>query len=318
MFTNEYFIKQSLGLNLFFLRILMEHSFFLAGSFTPAGASLAGQAAAFHKEFAGLLRETVSLADGLVCSDILSSGEIVTEFTLDAEKATELFTGATIDTDITIAELALTAGKQQTSTTITVQQVFDLNRRAITAAQNLVNFKTTVLNDVLACRLFTFNYPLMIDHIRRENIMYIDLLARLQQCVMAELAGFAVEQECFWNTIMGEHAKFIRGLLDPSEKALLETADCFDKKFTILTARARAPQKQIALLSQVTEESLKATEEIRDFKEQGTAGILACKIKSIILPLLSDHVLREANHYLRILKAICLALQMKPFDIEEK
>ena len=31
-------------------------------------------------------------------------------------------------------------------------------------------------------------------------------------------------------------------------------------------------------------------------------GINDCKIKSLILPLLADHVLREANHYLRILK----------------
>ena len=40
-----------------------------------------------------------------------------------------------------------------------------------------------------------------------------------------------------------------------------------------------------------------------DFKKAATKGILGCEIKSIILPLLSDHVLREANHYLRILEA---------------
>ncbi len=34
---------------------------------------------------------------------------------------------------------------------------------------------------------------------------------------------------------------------------------------------------------------------------KGTEGLLNCKIKSIILPLLGDHVLREANHYLRLL-----------------
>ena len=40
---------------------------------------------------------------------------------------------------------------------------------------------------------------------------------------------------------------------------------------------------------------------IREFKTAGTEGITDCKIRSIILPLLADHVLREANHYLRIL-----------------
>lgn len=35
------------------------------------------------------------------------------------------------------------------------------------------------------------------------------------------------ETELFWNQIMMEHALFIRGLLDPTECELLETADMF-------------------------------------------------------------------------------------------
>ena len=50
------------------------------------------------------------------------------------------------------------------------------------------------------------------------------------------------------------------------------------------------------------EDSLKETLKYRDFKAAGTKGILNCEIDSIILPLLGDHVLREANHYIRILE----------------
>lgn len=35
----------------------------------------------------------------------------------------------------------------------------------------------------------------------------------------------AYEQEAFWNNIMGEHAEFIRGLLDPTEKDLMVKAN---------------------------------------------------------------------------------------------
>ena len=38
------------------------------------------------------------------------------------------------------------------------------------------------------------------------------------------------------------------------------------------------------------------------FKAAGTKGIQSCEIRSVILPLLADHVLREANHYIRLLK----------------
>lgn len=56
-------------------------------------------------------------------------------------------------------------------------------------------------------------------------------------------------------------------------------------------------------MDSLTKQTLRTTEKYRDFKAAGTAGITECGIRSIILPLLADHVLREANHYLRILEA---------------
>ena len=47
--------------------------------------------------------------------------------------------------------------------------------------------------------------------------------------------------------------------------------------------------------------SIVATERLRDFKAAGTQGLLECGIRSIIIPLLADHILREANHYLCVL-----------------
>ena len=45
-----------------------------------------------------------------------------------------------------------------------------------------------------------------------------------------------------------------------------------------------------------------SSEKYRDFKAAGTKGITGCSVRSVILPLLADHVLREANHYLRLLE----------------
>ena len=39
----------------------------------------------------------------------------------------------------------------------------------------------------------------------------------------------------------------------------------------------------------------------RDFKRTGLDLILACQVKSIIIPLLADHILREAHHFLTVL-----------------
>jgi hypothetical protein len=55
-------------------------------------------------------------------------------------------------------------------------------------------------------------------------------------------------------------------------------------------------------IASATNNALEETLKYKEFKNAGTKGLMECKIKSIILPLLADHVLREANHYLRILR----------------
>ena len=67
---------------------------------------------------------------------------------------------------------------------------------------------------------------------------------------------------------------------------------------------AQAKTQDAAATRELTGKTLDETLKYRDFKASGTQGILNRKIASIILPLLADHVLREANHYIRILKCI--------------
>ena len=76
----------------------------------------------------------------------------------------------------------------------------------------------------------------------------------------------------------------------------------FGKEFDKLTEEALEAIDYNIPFEKVTKESLKATKAIRDFKAQATEGLLDCNIRSIIIPLLGDHTLREANHYLRLLK----------------
>jgi hypothetical protein len=150
--------------------------------------------------------------------------------------------------------------------------------------------------------MFTVNYPLLIDHIMREADLYLRMIKRIQNREVINMQMEAAQQEMFWNRIMAEHSKFIRGLLDPTEEELFNTANDFGHEFDELTLASKAAMDRTIPLAQVTDASLQATEAIRDFKAQGTQGLIECKIKSIIIPLLGDHTLREANHYLRLLK----------------
>ncbi|SFD28722.1 DUF2935 domain-containing protein [Clostridium uliginosum] len=303
MLSNSRFIQQSLELHLFFARIMKEHSFFLEVGFTPKDSNYIDEADAFRMKFDKLLADAISLSNGVVSNDVLQSGEVVTPFTLEAEQASVYFTGVKIPTNITKIEQGLMGDSLiRSNHPVLEQRVSELNDRALELIRCLARFKTKLLSDVISCRIFTTNYPLLLDHILREAKFYFQLLQRLQNREEINLEREAYEQETFWNRIMAEHSKFIRGLLDPTEEELINTANNFGYEFDQLTIEAKEAMDNSMPIVKVTDDSFKATVEISKFKTQGTQGLVECKIKSIIIPLLGDHTLREANHYLRLLK----------------
>ena len=302
MLSNTKFIKQSLELHLFFARIMKEHSFFLEVGFTQKDSSLIQQAEMFRIEFDRLLAEAISLSNGVVSPSVLQSGEVITPFTLKAEMASAYFTGVNIPINLTKTEAGLMGSDELIGNPMLEQRVFMINQRAMGLIKALAQFKTMVLSNVISCRIFTSNYPLLIDHILREAKFYFQIVQRLQSREEINLERDIYEQEAFWNRIMAEHSKFIRGLLDPTEDQLISAANNFGNEFDKLTKESKEAMDKTIPIAKVTEDSLKATMEIAKFKAQGTQGLVECKIKSIMLPLLGDHTLREANHYLRLLK----------------
>lgn len=303
MISKQTFINQSLELNLFFLRIMKEHSIFLEAAFAMKDRNLIAQADAFKNEFARLLSFAISLSDGAIPSRVLKSDEIVTKYTSEAERATEFVTGISIDSSITDRELSLTPNMNIKNISMLTEQVYRLNQNSIAATNMIIQFKSNLKKDVLSCMLFTTAYPLLIDHILREAIFFTELLTRLQNGIEIDVRKDIIEQETFWNRIMSEHSFFIRGLLDPTEEELFDIANNFGKEFETLRKEASSINKSSLELFDLTDKTLEQTINIRDFKAQGTEGLLACKIKSIIVPLLGDHVLREANHYLSLLQS---------------
>jgi len=296
------FVRSSLEINLFFLRIMKEHLIFIEADLSQRDIHLSHKITALRNEATNLLRTTIALANGIGLQAV-GSGEFITKYTINAEQATEFFTGIVIDKDVTTAELTIGGTESSTFTSTIVDQVAVLNNKAIAVTQAISNFKVSLLQDVLSCRTFSHSYPLLMDHVNREAQFYLKALQKLQNRVPFNLAREAVEQEAFWNRIMGEHAKFVRGLLDPTEELLFDKAHHFGKEFDRLTSEAISLTENINRLPRVTENSIRATTAIRNFKRSGVEGILGCKIKITALPLIADHILREANHYLRMLNA---------------
>lgn len=294
------YVTASLEIHLFFGRIMKEHALFLLAGFPEKETEYRRKADWFREQFEDVLESAVRLGDGIAGSAVLDSGEIVTEFTEMAERKTECLTGIAIDVQLTQAEKKLrAAGTQVMVSQKMVQQVRRLNQRTLWLLNGLIDFKEKILREMLSCNLYSSNYPLLIEHILREAKLYRQTVMELERNGCTASRDLK-SSELFWNQIMMEHAQFIRGLLDPTECELIEAADGFADDYCRLLEEAR--KQDCRAMEELTQRTRETTEKYREFKTAGAKGITGCEIRSVILPLLADHVLREANHYLRILE----------------
>ena len=291
------YVSSSLELHLFFGRIMKEHALFLEIGFPGIQKEFIEEARWYKNQFEKLLNEVVNISNGYIRPEVLSSGEIVSNYTLNTEMKTEKLTGVPINKNITLMEANMLATHNRNVETISEIDIKKINSHAIKLLDGLINFKQRILDGMLSCTLFTLNYPLLIDHIMREAKLYQSYLKALESGQDINIKDVH-QEELFWNQIMMEHALFIRGLLDPTENDLINTANDFANEYDMLLEDV----DKALDINNLTEKSYQETLKYRDFKEAGLKGIDNCEIKSIIVPLLADHVLREANHYLRILK----------------
>jgi len=130
LLSDREFIKQSLDINLFFLRIMKEHAYFLDISLPEKYEDIKKEAKLFINIFNNLLIKTVHLSQGVVGLE----NYMVTEYTLNAEKASELLTGAPIDRNITRLQMQL-GNKNTQYNPMLVQNVYMLNCKILEYSQ---------------------------------------------------------------------------------------------------------------------------------------------------------------------------------------
>ena len=302
MLNDKKYVTLSLELHLFFGRIMKEHCIFLEAGFASKNCKFAKEASNFKNHLEKFLLEVLKLADGRISNSLIESGEFFTEYTETAEKKTEFYTGININSKITCMEENL-GNISKIIDSKTVKNVRQINEKAKKLLKELILFKEKVLSDVLACKMFTLTYPSFNEHLIHEAklyLSYIEVLEKNSDINFDYNYKKIMEKELLSDDLMMiDHASFIKGLLDPTESKLIDIADQFQEEYTDLVKQASNINEKITV--GFTDLRLMETIKFRDFKIAGVEGILGCKIKSMILPLIADHILREANHYIKLL-----------------
>jgi hypothetical protein len=162
------------------------------------------------------------------------------------------------------------------------------NQRSIDLARRFSDYKKNLREQQASGKIRSLVWPLFFEHTAREADRFAARLA-LYNRRQIELERREVVD--FWSKTMGEHSAFIAHLLDPDERLLIDQASKMEKAFL------REGFRNVR-----GDATMKAAQEILDFKTVGEKGIYAGKIKSIIPPRLASHVRREAVRFVDELK----------------
>jgi len=195
--------------------------------------------------------------------------------------------------------------KRAHQTPPSVGAVRKLNEDSIRLVYGFRNFKRNLLILIINCKIRGFNFPLLVDHIAREAEYFMNTLHKFNLGILEPIQDAIIHENVFWLRVMMEHSRFISALLDPSERNLIATARKFGDDFEILLNQARDAESMLyhkkstyPIIRKMNQDSKNATEELRDFKKAGLELIKTCQIRNVINPLLADHVVREAEHFL--------------------
>lgn len=179
----------------------------------------------------------------------------------------------------------------------------------IEAVEDIIEFQEKILRMMLECELRDALTPLFIDHITREARLFLERLINEEPL---DPIKALLEREVFWLRIMKEHIEFIRQLLDPSERELIEETEAFRAEFSRLLETARdlksmekSNPTKFNRVIRFTDNVVAATIRLRNFKATARELVALCKVLSIVPdPLLLDHVRREADKFLEEIQEI--------------
>lgn len=145
----------------------------------------------------------------------------------------------------------------------------------------------------------------------REAEYFMRTLNKLNQGILEPIQDAIINENVFWLRIMMEHSRFIASLLDQSERNLVNQARKFGDDFETLLNQARDVESMLyrkkptyPIIGKMNKNSENAAAEIQAFKKAGLALIQSCQIRNVINPLLADHVVREAGHFIYMTKVL--------------
>lgn len=203
---------------------------------------------------------------------------------------------------------ALLKGYHQAEQATSSKKLTYVLRCAIPLLKDFLLFQQNLLAQILCCRQKGWLFPLLVDHMIRENLyalklfeMFLDQLqcmGKIKRCYVSK-----PQENLFWVEIAENHAQFVSHMTDPSERNVIDTAQTFQTEFDQLYLQGR---DYVSMLRGRTDyppaferyftDVRKATCRFRDFLKLAEELIRQCQLLGVMPASLADHLRRETEY----------------------
>lgn len=296
MLNDTNFVTQTLTSNLYFLRTLREFATNIQLSFLDDNLEYIETAKDFGLRAEELGRILIKYASGNISQEAIDNQIFVTDYTLDAELLTEKLFNIDIDTSITESELSLTSGIPNNISEIMINELTDVNSRALVLVTNFIDFLENIVIQMKNNELFSYSYISLIEAMLVEMKLYKSNLTRL---IARENInpGFVVDYQYLFNDLLRQLSSFVRGLVDPKNGLTIIRASAFANEFGVFANEYKeaiaSPETQKDLESR----NLEVLDRFREFISTTIEDVLNGNIYFIVEPIFLDNMLTTANYF---------------------
>ena len=245
------------------------------------------------RKYQDLFKKILSFSNNKVSKEFINSIVLYTPYTKDLELNTIKYFDIGLDLSITLECLKLTPGN------IALEDLTEIDKY-MEELLGLLEGSTNILNNIdiyiKEKNMFLMIYPLVVEHIINENNILKDTLERLLKQVGSD-PTYVYTLEYYYTSFLKEHSLLIRNLINPLKDKEVETSNKYYNLYNILLNDFNNEVSPYSLDS-IYNKCINITNSFKSFLDETINITIKNPSNFMIVPIILDHILREANSYI--------------------
>ena len=295
MLTSETIYNESLVNHIYFANSIRSFCTTIGLTFFKNNQDYIDRAINLGYRATDIINETITLMNKEIANEVLNSDVYITPYTKKLSMLTEklfdinLFIG--IDKDIKTLN-----NRENVNYDKVIDGVNELNNNALVLINDFKEFVLEIKNKLNDGSLFSYLYIDFFTYMFDEISVYGRDIKRIQS--KNDYTEFYLREFVYYyNELLRESAKYIRGFLDTRENELFDKASYFVNAFANLNERYLKNKDS----SNINIETERLVIEYKKYVSDVIERLLSSQIYLIIPPITLDNFLTNINVYLFIL-----------------